>query len=143
MALNERVRGHTIASILAGRATTDPEGRFLLFEDSALTFGQVEDQAEALAASLHEQLGIGAGDRLAIALPNWPEFVVTTFAAAKLGVAEDKFYSNIHRYGNTTAASIPICLSEVLEQNMLHEGDLVMIVAFGAGFTWGASLMRW
>jgi len=76
-------------------------------------------------------------------LPHQANLRINQFAAAKLGVAEEKFYSNIQRYGNTTAASIPICLSEVLEQGMLHEGDLVMIVAFGAGFTWGASLMRW
>lgn len=76
-------------------------------------------------------------------LPHQANLRINQFAAARLGVAEEKFYSNIQRYGNTTAASIPICLSEVLEQDMLHEGDLVMIVAFGAGLTWGASLMRW
>jgi 3-oxoacyl-[acyl-carrier-protein] synthase-3 len=80
---------------------------------------------------------------ISIFLPHQANLRINQFAAAKLGVPEEKFYSNIQRYGNTTAASIPIALSEVLEQGMLHDGDLVMIVAFGAGFTWGASLIRW
>lgn len=78
-----------------------------------------------------------------IFLPHQANLRINQFAAARLGVAEEKFYSNIQRYGNTTAASIPIALSELLEQDALHEGDLIMIVAFGAGFTWGASLVRW
>ena len=84
MALVERVRGNTIASSLASRATADPQGEFLIFGEERLTFGQVEDQAESLAASLGE-LGIGKGDRVAVALPTSPEFVVAIFAAAKLG----------------------------------------------------------
>ena len=60
-----------------------------------------------------------------------------------LGVPEEKFYSNIQRYGNTTAGSIPIALSELLDQGAIREGDYIVLVAFGAGFTWGATVMRW
>jgi 3-oxoacyl-[acyl-carrier-protein] synthase-3 len=60
-----------------------------------------------------------------------------------LGVPEEKFYSNIQRYGNTTAASIPIARSELLDQGAIREGDSIVLVAFGAGFTWGATVMRW
>jgi fatty-acyl-CoA synthase len=84
MALLERVQGSTIASVLAQRATTDPERPFLIHGDGFLTFGQVESRAEALAAGLHS-LGIGAGDRIALLLPCRPEFAVAFFAAAKLG----------------------------------------------------------
>ena len=52
-------------------------------------------------------------------------------------------FSNIERYGNTTAASIPIALDECLEQGRIHEGDLVCLAAFGAGFTWASALIRW
>ncbi len=76
-------------------------------------------------------------------LPHQANLRINQFAAARLGVPEDKFYSNIQRYGNTTAGSIPIALSEVLEQGLVKEGDLIMMVAFGSGFTWGASLIRW
>ena len=61
----------------------------------------------------------------------------------RLGLSEDKVYSNIQRYGNTTAASIPLCLSEAVSNGKLKKGDLVMLLAFGAGFTWGANLIRW
>ena len=76
-------------------------------------------------------------------IPHQANLRINQFAAAKLGVPEEKFYSNIQRYGNTTAASLPIALSEALEQGMIKEGNLIMFVAFGAGFTWGATVMRW
>jgi 3-oxoacyl-[acyl-carrier-protein] synthase-3 len=78
-----------------------------------------------------------------IFLPHQANLRINQFAAARLGVAPEKFYSNIERYGNTTAASIPIALSEMLEQGILKEGNLLMMVAFGSGFTWATCLMRW
>ena len=74
----------TIPAHLASRATTDPEGTFLIHGDEAVTFGQMETRAEALAASLHG-LGIKPGDRVAVVMPSWPEFVISMFAVAKLG----------------------------------------------------------
>ena len=76
-------------------------------------------------------------------IPHQANLRINQFAAAKLGVPEEKFYSNIQRYGNTTAASLPIALSEALEQGLVRQGSLIMFVAFGAGFTWGASVIRW
>jgi 3-oxoacyl-[acyl-carrier-protein] synthase-3 len=76
-------------------------------------------------------------------IPHQANLRINQFAAAKLGVPEEKFYSNIQRYGNTTAASLPIALSEVLEQGLIKEGQIMMMVSFGAGFTWAASVMRW
>jgi 3-oxoacyl-[acyl-carrier-protein] synthase-3 len=75
-------------------------------------------------------------------IPHQANMRINQFAAMRLGIPEEKFYSNIQRYGNTTAASIPICLSEVLEQGTVKEGDLIMMVAFGSGFTWGTATMR-
>lgn len=74
----------TISSVLALRSAGDPAAPFLLGGTAALSYAEVDDQAEALAASL-ANLGIGAGDRIAVLLPAWPEFVVTVLAAAKLG----------------------------------------------------------
>jgi acyl-CoA synthetase (AMP-forming)/AMP-acid ligase II len=86
MALIERVRGMSIATSLANRATMDPDGTFLLYQDRLITFGQVDTRSDALAASL-AALGLEAGDRVALILPPCPEFVVALFAAAKLGAA--------------------------------------------------------
>jgi hypothetical protein len=52
-------------------------------------------------------------------------------------------YSNLERYGNTSAASIPIALCEAVEEGVLRRGDLVVCVGFGAGLTWGATALRW
>jgi fatty-acyl-CoA synthase len=84
MSLRDRFRGLTLADSLALRVNEDPQRPFVAFEDRRLTYAQVDAQADALAAALHE-LGIEAGDRIALTLPNWPEFVVSAFAAARLG----------------------------------------------------------
>jgi fatty-acyl-CoA synthase len=84
MALSERFRGRSVADTLAERAAEAPQHPFVVLGDRRLTYGQVDAQASALAAALYE-LGIEAGDRIALNLPNWPEFVVSMFAAAKLG----------------------------------------------------------
>jgi 3-oxoacyl-[acyl-carrier-protein] synthase-3 len=52
-------------------------------------------------------------------------------------------YNNIQRYGNTTAASIPIALCEAWEKGLVKDGDLVCLAAFGSGFTWASALLRW
>ena len=60
----------------------------------------------------------------------------------KLGAPADKFYKNMHRYGNTSAASIPLALDEMLESGAIRPGQTVACVGFGAGLTWGAVLLR-
>ena len=63
--------------------------------------------------------------------------------AERLGVPSEKVFINIDRYGNTSAASVPIALDEAIEQGRVHDGDLVMLNACGGGLTWGANLLRW
>ncbi len=92
---------------------------------------------EVLAAN-----GLSAGD-LALVVPHQANLRITQAVGAALKLPEGKVYSNIERYGNTTAASIPIALDECVEQGRIREGDLVCLAAFGSGFTWGATLIRW
>jgi fatty-acyl-CoA synthase len=84
MTLRDRFTGLSVADALAVRANEDPRRPFVVFGDRRCTYAQIDQQSSALAAALHE-LGIEAGDRMALTLPNWPEFIVATFAAAKLG----------------------------------------------------------
>jgi 3-oxoacyl-[acyl-carrier-protein] synthase-3 len=63
--------------------------------------------------------------------------------ADRLGIARDKVFTNIDRYGNTSAASVPIALDEAIEMNRIRDNDLVMLNACGGGLTWGANLLRW
>jgi 3-oxoacyl-[acyl-carrier-protein] synthase-3 len=60
-----------------------------------------------------------------------------------LGLRDDQIYNNIQRYGNTTAGSIPIALDEVVQAGRLARGDLLVLTAFGSGFTWGSAAIRW
>ncbi len=76
-------------------------------------------------------------------IPHQANLRINQFAAHRLGVPQEKFYSNIEAYGNTTAASIPIALSEILEKKIISENNLIVMVSFGSGFTWAASLIRW
>jgi len=64
-------------------------------------------------------------------------------AAQRCGFNDDQVFININRYGNTTAGTIPICLDEAVEMGRINKGSLVLLAAFGAGFTWGSMLIRW
>lgn len=68
---------------------------------------------------------------------------IVQFVQQKLGLSDDKVYNNIQKYGNTTAASIPIALCEAWEAGKVKPSDLVCLAAFGSGFTWGSVLLRW
>jgi 3-oxoacyl-[acyl-carrier-protein] synthase-3 len=76
-------------------------------------------------------------------LPHQANLRINEMVREQLGLPSDRVFNNIQRYGNTTAATIPICMSEAVEQGVLREGMLVMTLAFGAGFTWGGNLIRW
>lgn len=80
---------------------------------------------------------------LKMLIPHQANLRIASFIQQKLGLRDDQVYNNIQRYGNTTAASIPIALTEAWEQGLFSSGDLVCLTAFGSGFTWGAVLMRW
>jgi 3-oxoacyl-[acyl-carrier-protein] synthase-3 len=92
---------------------------------------------EALSAN-----GVKLED-IAWLIPHQANMRINQFVAHKLGYPQEKVWHNIQRYGNTTAATLPLCLDEMLEQNVVKEGDLLMFAAFGAGFTWGSALVRW
>ena len=61
----------------------------------------------------------------------------------KMGFSKDKLVSNISKYGNTTSASLPLCMKDAIKEGRLKKGNLIMTVVFGSGFTWGANLIRW
>jgi 3-oxoacyl-[acyl-carrier-protein] synthase III len=80
---------------------------------------------------------------LKLLIPHQANLRISQFVQQKLKLRDDQVYNNIQKYGNTTAASIPIALCEAWEQKMIREGDLVCLAAFGSGFTWGSALLRW
>lgn len=76
-------------------------------------------------------------------IPHQANLRIAQFVQQKLHLSDDKVYNNIQKYGNTTAASVPIALCEAWEQGKIKEGDLVCLAAFGSGFTWASALIRW
>ncbi len=76
-------------------------------------------------------------------IPHQANLRISQFIQKTLGLREDQVFNNIQKYGNTTAASIPIALCEAWEEGKIKEGELVCLAAFGAGFTWGSALIRW
>ena len=76
-------------------------------------------------------------------IPHQANLRITQYVQQKMGLPDDKVFSNIQRYGNTTAASVPIALSEAVQEGKIKRGDLVCLAAFGSGFTWASALMKW
>ena len=84
-----------------------------------------------------------SGDDIALFIPHQANKRIIDAAAERCGIAEDKVLINIDKYGNTTAGTIPIALNEAVNENRINDGDLILLAAFGAGFTWGSILIRW
>ena len=76
-------------------------------------------------------------------IPHQANLRISQFIQQKFGLTDDQVYNNIMKYGNTTAASVPIALTEAWEQGKIKEGDTVVLAAFGSGFTWGSAIIKW
>lgn len=80
---------------------------------------------------------------IGLLVPHQANLRISQFVQAKMKLKDDQVYNNIMRYGNTTAASIPIALSEAVEEGRVKSGDIVCLAAFGSGFTWASALIKW
>ncbi len=76
-------------------------------------------------------------------IPHQANLRIAQFVQQQLGLPDEKIYNNIQRYGNTTAASVPLALCEAWQEGKIKEGDLVCLAAFGSGFTWASALIKW
>jgi len=94
---------------------------------------------------IHEALsanGFQTSD-LKMLIPHQANLRISQFVQQKLQLRDDQVYNNIQKFGNTTAASIPIALCEAWENGLVKEGDIICLAAFGSGFTWASALLRW
>ncbi|WP_439584023.1 3-oxoacyl-ACP synthase III family protein [Dyadobacter bucti] len=106
-----------------------------VFKHAIVRFGEVIQ--EALQANGYEP-----GD-LNLLVPHQANIRISDYVRQQLGMTEDQVVNNIQRFGNTTAASIPIALAEAWETGRLRDGDLICLAAFGSGFTWASALIKW
>lgn len=86
--------------------------------------------------------GLQAED-IDLLVPHQANLRISEYVRQQMGLPEEKVMNNIQKYGNTTAASIPIALCEAWETGRIKDGDLICLAAFGSGFTWGSALIRW
>lgn len=101
----------------------------------------VKRMPEVINEVLEEQ-GLTVAD-IDMLIPHQANLRINEMVAKMLRIDETKVHNNIQKYGNTTAATIPLCLTEARAVGKVKEGDLVCLVGFGSGFTWGSVLMRW
>lgn len=118
------------------------EGRHWPKMDGKAVFKHAVERLPEVAREILSKNGYTLDD-VALIVPHQANLRINEMVTRLLGVPGDKVFQNIQRYGNTTAASIPIALSEAVEEGRVKQGDLVLLLAFGAGLTWAASLLRW
>lgn len=106
-----------------------------VFKTAVVKFPEVI--MEALAANNYQP------SDLTLLIPHQANLRIAQFVQHKLKLRDDQVYNNIQKYGNTTAASVPIALCEAWEEGKIKEGDLVCLAAFGSGFTWASALLKW
>jgi 3-oxoacyl-[acyl-carrier-protein] synthase-3 len=94
-----------------------------------------------VSLSVLERNGVTVED-LDLVVPHQANKRINEFVSQKLSIPPEKVVHNIQKYGNTTAASIPLALSEAVQEGRAKKGDLILMPAFGSGFTWGAALVR-
>lgn len=106
-----------------------------VFKHAVVRFMEVIN--EALAANNLKKEDIN------LLVPHQANLRISQYIQEKLSLKDSQVYNNIMRYGNTTAASIPIAMSEAWAEGKIKEGDLICLAAFGSGFTWASALIRW
>lgn len=109
-------------------------GQFV-FKNAVVRFSEVIN--EGLVAN---NLKVSDIDML---IPHQANLRISQFIQKKFGLTDDQVFNNIQKYGNTTAASIPIALTEAWEQGKIKSGDTVVLAAFGSGFTWASAIIKW
>ncbi|WP_172916811.1 3-oxoacyl-ACP synthase III family protein [Capnocytophaga canis] len=107
----------------------------LVFKNAVIRF------AEVIQEGLQHN-GLSKED-INMLIPHQANLRISQFIQQKFKLSDDQVFNNIMKYGNTTAASIPIALTEAFEQGRIKDGDLVVLAAFGSGFTWASAIIRW
>lgn len=95
-----------------------------------------------ISVEIMERNGLKSED-ISYLVPHQANMRILTACADRMGLPIEKVMINIHKYGNTTAATIPLCLSEYWQEGKIKKGDNLVLSSFGAGYTWGAILVRW
>lgn len=121
-------------------AVLDERGHFVKMAGPEVFKSAVRAMCEAAEAAL-QRAGVSA-EEIDLLVPHQANIRIIESTARYAGIPMDKVFVNVDRYGNMSSASIPVALDEAVEQGRLGEGSLALLVAFGAGFTWGSAVVR-
>ena len=119
-----------------------PEEEYYIKMQGREVFKVATRMMEKIALELLKRNGLTTDD-IKLLVPHQANLRIIEYLRERLNLPKEKVYVNIHKYGNTSAASIPLALYEAEKEEKLKEGDLVLLVAFGGGFTFGGALLRW
>lgn len=125
----------------ASHETIDNKGHYLYMEGTPVFKFAVKTMGKASLKVL-KKAGIDKKE-VDLLVPHQANTRIIAAAAKRLKLADDQVYVNLPEYGNTSAASVPIALAEAKEKGLLNKGDIVVLVAFGAGLTWSSAVMEW
>jgi 3-oxoacyl-[acyl-carrier-protein] synthase III len=118
------------------------EGKMLPYMNGQLVFKNAVKRFPEVIQEALDYNNLKTED-IDLLIPHQANIRIAENVQQQLGLPDEKVYNNIQKYGNTTAASIPIALSEAWEMGKLKKGDLLCLAAFGSGFTWASALVRW
>ncbi len=118
------------------------QGMHFVHQDGRSVYKFAVKHMSDISSEILQRNGIPA-EQLKLFVPHQANLRIIRSTAERLGLRKDQIAVNIDRFANTTAATIPICLTESYESGRLAKGDTVLLSSFGAGFTWGSILLRW
>lgn len=130
-----------IADMFMSHAMIDKAQNFPFMDGPSVFKMASVKMPEAVMEGL-EQNGLKPSD-IDLLVTHQANLRISQMVQHKLGLPDEKVFNNIQKYGNTTAASIPIALCEAWQEGRIKDGDLVCLAAFGSGFTWGSAILRW
>ncbi|GAB4185114.1 MAG: ketoacyl-ACP synthase III [Calditrichia bacterium] len=113
-----------------------------IYQDGKTVFKFAVNGMANISYDILEKHGL-KGEDVKFFIPHQANLRIIDAAAKKMKLSPEQVVINIDKYGNTTAATIPLALSEVVQEGKLKKGDIVVMAAFGAGFTWGSLLLKW
>ncbi len=129
-------------SLLPASPVTVENRLHYVVQDGKRVFKFAVKKMADISAEIMEKNGF-TGDDIKLFIPHQANKRIIDAARERCKISEDKVLINIQKYGNTTAGTIPIGIDEAVEEGRLEEGDLLLLAAFGGGFTWGSILIRW
>ncbi len=125
----------------ASHETVDKKKHYL-YQDGKTVFKNAIIGMTDISSKIIERNNLTAKD-IDILIPHQANIRIIDSVSKRLGIDQERVVINIEKYGNTTAGTIPVAMSEAYQKNMMHKGDQILISAFGAGFAWGSLLLKW